>query len=83
MHLPDRRQTEHIWEGEIQENGVETTVVDVRQTVRERFGVRYLEFFDGPFVSSLVSDQSACDPAWYSSSLTFSIQLTTFPLSCS
>ncbi len=49
MNLPDRRQTKGIRQGEIQEDRVEAALVDVRQPVRERFGMRDLEFFYAPF----------------------------------
>ena len=55
MDLPDRRKAERVGKGEIEENGVEASFIDVRQPVGQSLGVGHLEFFHAPFGQQVLS----------------------------
>ena len=58
MDLTHGWESEGVWKGEIQQDGIKAALIDLYEPVRKSFGMRNLELFDAPFGEQIL--RQAC-----------------------
>jgi hypothetical protein len=58
MDLSDRRETERIREGKVQEHCIEPLTAEKRESLSQRFRTRNLELLDAPFRKEILRELS-------------------------